>query len=72
MFFGNKQACTESINRMDNNFINYMDKFLADPEIKILPEFLGAIDTKYLNQKVRGYQKRINWMYLMAQFKSVF
>ena len=49
MFFGNKQACTESINRMDNNFITYMDKFLADPEIKILPEFYGAIDTKYLN-----------------------
>jgi hypothetical protein len=47
-----------------------MEKFLLLDEVKVLPEFVNSIDTKYLNQRVRNHRQRIQWMYQICQIQQ--
>jgi hypothetical protein len=33
-----------------------MERFVSDSDLKVLPEFVGSIDNKYLNLKVKNHK----------------
>jgi hypothetical protein len=45
-----------------------MQKFVTD-DVKIRSDFIGSIDSDYLNKKVQHASLRIFWLHLLTQTK---